>query len=198
MDARSATASLLLAVLAGCPATSPPPLPPRRVAFAQPPAQRSPRPPDIARAAEPPVVDERYTGWILLADFVSIVPLVRWMGRPEDVYLAAPSLILPPVIHVLHGQPQNAGLSFILRLAMVGGVYLAGRSAESECNDSDSYICVPVGSFFIADAAIVLGVTIDSIFLARRRRAVDGWDRLQVLPTVTPDGRPALSLGGRF
>ncbi len=194
---RFATASLLLG-LAACTATSPPPLPPRRVAFARPPAQSAPRPPDIERPAAPPVVDERYTGWILLADFVSIVPLVRWMGRPEDLYLAAPSLLLGPAIHVLHGQPQSAGLSFTLRLAMLGGVYLAGRSAEAECDDSDDFICVPTGSFFIADAAIVLGVTIDSIFLARRRREVDGWGQLQVLPSVTPDGRPALSLGGRF
>jgi hypothetical protein len=195
MDARSATASLL--VLVGCTATSPPPLPPRRVAFARPPAQKAPRPPDIERPAEPPVVDERYTGWILLADLVAIAPLVRWMGRPEDIYLAAPSLILPPVIHVLHGQPQSAGLSFTLRLAMLGSLYLAGRSAESECDDSDEYICVPVGSFFIADAVLVTAITIDSIFLARRRREVDGWRRLPVLP-VGPDGRPGLSLGGRF
>jgi hypothetical protein len=188
----------VLVALAGCTATSPPPLPPRRVAFAQPPAQKAPRPPDIERPAEPPVVDERYTGWILLADLFSIVPLVRWIGRPEDIYLAAPSLLLPPVIHVLHGQPRSAGLSFTLRAAMLGGLYLAGRSAEAECNDSDDYICVPIGSFFIADAAIVLAVTIDSILLARRRRAVEGWDRLRILPSVTQDGRPAVSLGGRF
>jgi hypothetical protein len=158
----------------------------------------TPRPPDIARAAEPPVVDERYFGWILVADLVSVVPLVRWMGRPEDLYLAAPAALLPPVIHGLHGEPGNAALSLTLRGAMVGAVYLAGRSAEEECADTDSYICVPMGSFLIADVAIVSVMVIDSIFLARTRRELDGWHRLQLLPSVSADGRPSLSLGGRF
>lgn len=190
-------------VSACAPATSPPPLPPRRVAVAPGPAhvqQRAPRPPDIARATEPPVVHERYLGWILVADLASLVPLVRWMGRPEDVYLAAPAAVLSPVIHVLHGEGAKAALSLTLRGAMLGAVYLAGRSAEEECDDPDTYICVPIGSFMLANVAIVSVMLIDSLFLARRAREVDGWRRLPVLPSVsaTPDGGGVMSLGGRF
>jgi len=206
-SASRAAAALLAAacaVASACGATSPPPLPPRRVAFAAQdpahPAPPAPRPPDIARAAEPPIVHERYFGWILAADLVSLAPLVRWMGRPEDIYLAAPSLLLPPVIHTLYGEPGNAALSLTLRAAMVGAVYLAGRSAEEECEDSESYICIPVGSFLLADAAIVLVVVTDAVFLARTTRELDAWHRLPVVPSVslTPDGRPALTLGGHF
>lgn len=203
-SARSSAALVLAACASACaPATSPPPLPPRRVVFAQEPPglqQRAPRPPDIARPAEPPVVHERYLGWILLADLASLVPLVHWMGRPEDVYLAAPALVLPPVIHVLHGEGEKAGLSLTLRGAMLGAVYLAGRSAEEECDDPDTYICVPIGSFMLANVAIVSVLLIDSFFLARTTRELDGWRRLPVLPSVsaTPDGGGVMSLGGRF
>lgn len=210
MDVRSASARtaarLVLtacAVASGCTVTSPPPLPPRRVAFAEDPSHRrppAPRPPDIARRAEAPLVHERYTGWILAADVASLVPLVRWMGRPEDVYLAAPSALLPPFIHVLHGEPGNAALSLGMRGAMLGAVYLAGRSAESECEDSEDFICVPTRSFLLADVAIVSVVVIDSMFLAWTTSEVDGWHRLPILPSVsaTPDGRRVMSLTGRF
>jgi hypothetical protein len=181
-------------LVAAC-ATPPQPLPPRRQAFA-PQAAPVPRPPDLATPTEPPVRHERYLGLTLLADLVAIVPLVRWMGRPEDVYLAAPSLVLSPLIHAAHGETEKSMLSLAMRGAMVGLVYLAGRSARDECDDSNELVCVPAGSILLANLAIVPVVLIDSIFLARRVTTVEGWRRLPVIPAVsaTADGRRMLTL----
>ena len=200
MRCASASALFLAAVLAvagACsPATAPRPLPPRRADFSPPRAPRLQAPPDLARPAEPPVRHQRYFGWILAADLVAIVPLAYWIFRPEDVYLAMPSLILPPAIHVAYGQPRTAAISFLMRAAMLGGVYLAGRSAEAECDDSSSFVCVPIGSLILADVAVTSVVIVDAMVLARRTRDDEGWHRLPVVPSVsaTPQGGVMLNL----
>jgi hypothetical protein len=198
---RSASASLVLcAVASGC-VTPPPPLPPRRIQFTDPP-QQAPlqRAPDVPLPAEPPIIHERYMHWTLLADAAAIVPLTHWMGRPSDVHLALPSLLLPPLIHLAHGESDNAAISFVLRGLMIGGVYLAARNAETECDNSDSFICVPIGSILLAGLAITTVVTVDSIFLAKATRRDQRWYNLPVQPSVgvTPNGGGYLSLSGQF
>jgi hypothetical protein len=202
---RSASASALLiacVVVATACATSPRRLPPRRTAFAQgaPPATTIVRPPDLVQPTEPPIRHERYLGWTLLVDAVSIVPLVQWMGRPDDVYLAAPALLAAPLVHLAHGQSEKAAISLLMRGAMIGGVYLAGREARTECSHSDAFLCVPIGSVLLADLAIVPVVVIDSLLLARRTVPEEGWHRLPIMPTagVTRDGGRVFSLVGQF
>ena len=181
-------------------ATSPPPMPPRRIAFTQPAAVPTQRPPDLVRPAEPPIVHERYAGWTLAADAVSLIPLTYWMGRPEDVYFALPSLLLPPIIHLAHGESERAAISLVLRSAMLGGVYLAGRSAQTECDNSSEFVCIPFRSLFLAELAIVPVLAIDALFLARKVRRKESWKRLPLQPSIaaTADGRRWLSLSGRF
>jgi hypothetical protein len=196
--ARRGLLAAAITVASAC-ATPPPPLPPRRVAFAANQPRRVAPPPDLDRAAEPPVRHERYLGWTLGADLLSLVPLTSWMFRPEDVYLALPSLVLPPAIHVAHGESRTAAISFLMRGAMIGGVYLAGRSAEEECEDSETFVCVPMGSFLLAELAIIPVVLVDAFFLARTTGEVEGWHRLPVLPSVSPTpGGGVLSLTRRF
>jgi hypothetical protein len=209
-DRRRAAAVALFAAMAtaACTATSPPPLPPRRVDFppqaeAPPPDGAAPvlaRPIDLPDPAEPPERDERYMGWTLTADLVSEVLLVGWMGHPTRVYAAAPALLLVPEIHAAHGEFRSAGISLAMRAAMIGLVYLAGRTADRECSGGSSEsICIPIGSFLLAETAIVVPMVIDSVFLARRRRPAPEWYRFPTLgAALDGDGRRLLTLGARF
>lgn len=201
---RSASASLALTCLAAaaCSATSPRPLPPRRVAFGPGPGVTPPiQPaPDLPLPTQPPQRTERYLVWTLTADALSIVPLTAWMLRPEDAYLAAPALLLAPLIHVVHGEGGKAAGSLLMRAAMLGGVYLAGRSAEHECDDAESFLCVPIGSIFLANLAIVPVMVIDSLLLARHVRDDPAWHHLPLVPGVAagPGGQVSLTLGSQF
>lgn len=200
MDVRSASASLaLVACLAAtaCVATSPRPLPPRHLQ--NPPSPGGQRPPDLRQPAEAPVEHERYLGWILAADLPSVIPLTYWAFYPEKVYYAAPSLLLPPLIHAAHGEGEKAAISLGLRALMLGGVYLAGRSIREECEDA-ALGCLPVPSLMLMNLAIVPVLLVDALFLARRERPAEGWRHLPVVPSVsaTADGGRALVLSGHF
>lgn len=204
MDVRSASASLLVAVCitaSACTATSPRPLPPRRV-FDQTPgatmAGRPQTPPDLRQPTQVPTVHERYVHWMLLVDLPSVYPLTYWAFYPERVYYAAPSLLLPPLIHALHGEGEKALISVGLRSLMLGGVYLAGQAARSECEDE--FLCFPLGSITLMNLAILPVILVDGLFLARRERPVDGWHRLPVVPSVSssPYGGKSLVLSGQF
>jgi hypothetical protein len=198
-------AAAAVAAIAACTATSPPPLPPRRLDFptaAQPPAAPPAviaRPLDLPAAAEAPARDESYVGWTLTADVASLFPLAGWLGRPKDVYLAAPALLLVPAIHAAHGEGRSAGISLAMRAAMLGVVYLMARSAEDECASSSSYVCVPIGQFLVGYLAVTTTMTLDSAFLARTQRPASDWDRLPVVSaSAGPDGRRLLTLSARF
>jgi len=206
---RAAIAAACIAIAAtACTATSPPPLPPRRVDFRAPAAASSQPgtaetvvtwPADLPAAAEAPSRDERYYGWTLTADALSLVPLVVWTQHPKDFYLAAPALLLVPAIHLAHGEQRNAGISLAMRTAMVGLVYLAGRLAERECRSSSDFVCLPIGSLVLLDVSVVQPIVIDSIWLARRRRPAPEWDRLPLVGAVVDaDGRRLLTLSARF
>ncbi len=201
---RSASVSLALACIAaaGCSATSPRPLPPRRVAFGPGPGVTPPiQPaPDLPLPTQPPQRTERYLVWTLTADALSIAPLTTWMFRPEDAYLAAPALLLAPLVHVAHGEGGRAVGSLLMRGAMLGGVYLAGRTAEHECDDSESLICVPIGSIFLANLAIIPVILVDSLLLARHVEDDPAWRRLPLIPGVAagPGGQVSLTLGNEF
>jgi len=186
---------VLAGALASACATSPSALPPPRVAFSKPRAAPLKRAPDLVRASEAPVVNERYSGWILAADGLSMLPLLNWIIRPEDIYLALPSLLAPPAIHLLHGESTNAAVSLLMRVAMLGGVYLAGRQGD-DCADD----CMPVLPLLLATISIVPVITIDSALLAHTTRPAEGWRNLPVHPTIsrTADGKTWLFLGGRF
>lgn len=194
---RSAFASVAIA-LAAC-ASSPPPLPPHRPTAQYAPSPPSERPPDVAAPAEPPVRHVRYLWATLAADAISIYPLVQWMVKPEQPYLALPALFLVPAIHVGYGESGKGALSLVLRGAMLGGVYLAGRAIERECRD-DQFICVPLGPLLLANLAIGIVMTTDSVVLARTTRAETGWGRLPVLPTVSAgaEGARVLGVSGSF
>jgi len=193
---RSGFASL--AVLAAC-ATSPPPLPPHRPTAQLAPSPPSERPPDLAVRTEPPVRHVRYAWATLAADLVSIYPLLQFMVKPDQPYLAVPALVLAPAIHVGYGESDKAAVSLILRGAMIGGVYLAGRAIERECRN-DEFICIPLGPILLANLAITTVVTVDAVFLARTTRAEHGWGRLPVLPTVSAgaEGTRVLGVSGAF
>jgi hypothetical protein len=199
---RPAVAAAALVAIAACTATSPPPLPPRRLDFsapAQPPGALVSRPLDLPAAAQAPARDESYVGWTLTADVASLFPLAGWLGRPKDVYLAAPALLLVPVIHAAHGEVRSAGISLAMRAAMLGVVYLMARSAEDECASSSSYVCVPIGQFLVGYLAVTTTMTLDSAFLARTQRPASDWDRLPVVSaSAGPDGRRLLTLSARF
>ena len=206
MAVRCASASVLVVAL-GC-ATSPPPLPPRRpVAVPTAPSTESAAPgattvtraPDVAAPAEPPIRHVRYPWWTLLADTAAIVPLTLWITEPEKLYLPVPALVLTPLIHVAYSEPTKAGLSLAMRGAMLGVVYAAGRSAESQCDNDEGFVCVPIGPILLAEFAIITAITIDAVF-ARTTREARGWRRLPVLPSVTAgsEGRRMLSLTTSF
>jgi hypothetical protein len=188
--------------------TSPPPLPPRRVHFSEPagPVQvagaetASDRPADLPDPAEAPSRGERYLGWTLLADAVALVPLLYWIERPNDAYLAVPALLLGPAVHAAHGEPRNAGISLAMRAAMLGGVYLAGRGLENQCRSSTDYVCVSGLTLLLADVALVSTmVAVDSVLLARRQRPASEWYRLPMLSaSLDHDGRRLLTLTARF
>src|SRR5204862_7998721 len=111
----------------------PPPPPPRRAHLhtpAPPPDSAAPglaRPPDLPVAAEAPDRNERYLGWTLTADALSVGPRLYWTTRPKDVYLAAPALLLVPAIHAAHGELRSAAISVAMRAGMLGLAYLANR-----------------------------------------------------------------------
>jgi hypothetical protein len=209
---RAALAITCVAIAAAaCTATSPPPLPPRRVAFPEPapPSSQPARgetvvtwPADLPDAAQPPSRDERYFGWTLAADAVSLVPLIAWAGHHEKVYYAAPALLLSPIIHSLHGEYRSAAISFAMRTAMLGLVYLAGLTADRECQSSrgsEDFICIPFGTLVLLDLAIVTPVVIDSAWLARTARPASEWYRLP-LPGATAgaNGGRLFTLTARF
>jgi len=150
--------------------------------------------------AEAPLVNDRYTAWMIGADLVSIFPLTEWVIDPDKFYFAAPSLLLGPMIHAAHGELPKAAGSLAMRGAMLGVMYLARESADAECAGSESWICVPIGSILLMTVAYVSVTTIDAAFLAKRARRADGWDRLPVKPSfgMSADGRTWLSLGGSF
>ncbi len=201
MDVRSASASLALAAcIAACSATSPRPLPPRRVQQPQTPPGASPqRPLDLPQLAEAPVEHERYFGWIIAADLPSVIPLTYWAFYPEKAYYAAPSLLLPPLIHALHGEGERALISVGLRSLMLGGVYLAGRSIRAECERAE-FFCFPLPSMMLMNLAIIPVLLVDALFLARREVPAKGWRRLPVVPSVSAgaDGGKSLILSRQF
>ena len=197
---RFASASVVLVIVAASAcaprATSPRPLPPpRAVAYEQPATPPVQRPADLPVPATAPLVDERYLHWTLPVDLLAVIPLTYFLVRPDDYYLAAPSLLLPPLIHIAHGNSESAAISFAMRVAMVGGVYLAGRHAENECNNSDSFLCFPIQSLIIAEVVMLTPIMVDSFFLARRTRSDDGWSRLPIMPTVAPVPGGGVSFG---
>ena len=176
-----------LAVIAtACAATSPPPLPPRHpVSTAAPAAQRAP---DLVAPAEPPVEHERYIVSMLVADVVSIPLFVKWLEKPDQLYYALPTLALPPLVHVAHGESDKAAISLAMRGATLGIVYALTRDAQNQCASSQSYVCIPIGQFVLAGSVLVMVVVTDSVLLARRARPNDAWLRLPILPMVTPSG----------
>ena len=176
---RAAAAAIVAAVACAC-ATPPPPLPSRRTQFA-PAAAPVPRAADLPTPTVAPIRHQHY-GWMLLvADLAGTVFLASWMGRREDVYLVAPSLAAGPLLHAAHGEYQTAGISLLMRTAMIGGVYLASRSLEDEASGCDEFVCVPLRSVLLAELAIIPVVVIDAAWLARRTIDVDGWHRLPVI-----------------
>ncbi len=204
-DWRCAAVAATVAIAAACTATSPPPLPPRRVDFPAP--RRRPtvrarrwrslaRPPDLPAAAEAPIRPERYLGWTLTADILS---LLFWLGRPDEVYGAAPMMLLTPLIHTAHGEFRSAGISLGMRLALWGGLYFAGRLAREECEAQSAYFCFPLGTLLLIDVAVSSVVVLDAIILARQDRPAPEWSRLPMLgAAVDAEGRRLLTLSGRF
>jgi len=207
-DRRCVAVAACVAIAAACTATSPPPLPPRRVAFRAAAPAPSPehdagdaveslaRPPDLAAAAEAPIRQERYLEWTLTADALS---LYFWLEHPYEVYGAAPMMLLTPLIHVAHGEFRSAGVSLGMRLALWGTLYFADRLAREECDAQSGDICFPVGTLLLIDVAVSSVVLVDAFILARRDRPAEEWHRLPALGAVAgADGRRLLTLSGRF
>ena len=204
---RAALAAACIAIAAAaCTATSPPPLPPRRVAFPEQAAPSTPPaagatvvtwPIDLPAAAEAPSRSERYMGWTLAADAVSLVALARWTGNQNDLYLLAPWLLLTPAVHVAHGELHSAAISVAMRTAALGALYLAGRAAEDECGSSE--ICIPLGTFVLIELGLVLPIVVDATLLARTTRPAEEWSRLPLLgAAVDAGGRRLFTLTAQF
>ena len=190
------SALIALALASGCiTVTSPRPLPPPRPVAPQPGAPPVQRPADLPIPTTAPLVDERYLQWTLPVDLLAVIPLTYFMMQPDRYYLAAPSLLLPPLIHVAHGNSDSATISLLMRVAMVGGVYLAGRSAETECNNSDSFVCLPMGSILLGETVMIVPIMLDSFLLAKRTRADDNWSRLPLVPAITPTPGGGMTFG---
>jgi hypothetical protein len=205
-DLRCAAVAACLAMTAACTATSPPPLPARRVDFPAPaPApddagtevETVARPPDLPAAAEPPIRPERYWGWTMTADIAS---LIYWFTDPTDIYHVAPMLLLTPLIHTAHGEYRSAAISLGMRLVMYGTLYYADRLADRECEGtSRGYFCFPLGTFLLVDFVVSSVVVIDAVILARRDVPAQEWHRLPLLGAVADaEGRRMLTLSGRF
>jgi hypothetical protein len=205
VDWGCAAVAVCVGIAAACTATSPPPLPPRRVNFpapAPPPdaagdeVEALARPPDLPAAAEPPIRQERYLGWTLTADALS---LFFWLQRPDEVYGAAPMMLLTPLIHTAHGQYRSAAISLGMRLALWGGLNFAGWLAREECDAQLRYICIPWGTWLLIDAAVTSVVVVDALILARQSKPAPGWRQLPMLGAgADGDGRRMLTLSGRF
>ena len=173
--------------LAACTATDPPAFAPHAPTATEVPA----RPPDLAAPTEPPVVDDRYFLSVFGVDLLAVGPLTYWEYHRDQLWLPLPALLAAPLVHLAHGEPRKSGISFAMRAAMVGAVYLAGEEAKSECN-SQGYICLPLKSLLISELAVVTVVVTDSILIARTSRPDSRW---RVLPTITPSG---VGVVGRF
>ena len=194
-----------VAIAVSCTATSPPPLPPRRVDFPVPAAppdaageevESLARPPDLPVAAEAPIRQERYLGWTLTADVLS---LFFWLEHPDKVYGAAPMMLLTPLIHTAHGEFRSAGISLGMRLALWGGLYFADRLIREECDGQAGYYCFPIGTLLLINMAVSSVVVVDAIILARQSRPASEWRRLPILGAAADgDGRRMLTLSGRF
>jgi len=205
VDLRCAAVVACVAFAASCTATSPPPLPARRVDFpasAPPPADAAEEveslapPPDLPAASAAPTRQERYLGWTLSADVLS---LFFWLGRPDEVYGAAPMMLLTPLIHTAHGEYGSAGISLGMRLALWGGLYVADRLARRECEAQSGDFCFPLGTFLLIDLAVSGVVVVDAVILARQTKPAPEWSRLPMLgAAVDPQGRRLLTLTGRF
>jgi hypothetical protein len=205
VDWRCAAVAACVAIAAACTATSPPPLPPRRVDFpatAPPPDGTSQeiesvaRPPDLSVAAEAPIRQERYLGWTLTADALS---LFFWLEHPDKVYGAAPMMLLTPLIHTAHGEYRSAGISLAMRLALWGGLYFADRLAREECDAQSGYFCFPLGTLLLINVAVSSVVVLDAVILARQSKPAPEWRRLPMLGAAADgDGRRMLTLSGRF
>lgn len=159
-------------------------------------------PPDLQQPTQAPLRDERYLHWTLLADALSIYPLVRWgIAYQDDIYLPLPALTLSPFIHALHGEGGKAGISLVMRAAMVGGVYAAGQLAKEECSEmEDDFLCFPMGSMMLMNLSIVSVVVVDALFLAKRTVGAPEWRGLPLVPSVSagPGGRVSLTIGSQF
>ena len=205
VDLRCAAVVACVAFATACTATSPPPLPPRRVDFpasAPPPddadeeVESFARPPELPAAAAAPIRQERYLGWTLSADVLS---LFFWLGHAGDVYGAAPMMLLTPLIHTAHGEYGSAAISLGMRLALWGGLYFADRVARQECDAQSGDFCFPVGTFLLIDLAVSGVVAVDAVLLARQNKPAPEWSRLPLLgAAVDRDGRRLLTLTGRF
>ena len=198
----AATFVVVVVAAAACTATSPPPLPPRRVDFPPPAAAEAPRPTELASAAEAPTRNETYWLWSLAANAVSVVPLVYWLERPEDIKLTAPALLLPPAVHAVHGEGRTAAVSLAMHAAMIGAVYLVGRgAANDDCESTGIASCLPWKWLFLTELAVIPVIVVDTVFMAQRARPASEWNRLPLLgATVSAGGGGGgmLTMSGRF
>ena len=130
------------------------------------------------------MIDERYFGTMFVVDVASVLPLTYWTLHTNLWYLPLPALVLPPLVHLAHGQTQSAAISLAMNGAMIGLVSAAYKSGVNECDSSPSSLCIPLASITIATLATTMAVLVDSLVLARESHPVDGWRQLRVLPSA--------------
>jgi hypothetical protein len=162
-----------------------------------------PRAPDTS-AAQP-----TYTSHLLLGELPWIaVGAAGLTTRSPEIGIAAAAAFVAggPIVHLINGEPRNAGWSAGLRVSLpvAGGAITAGLLYVAACPDEhddekgDGRVCplLPVlfGSVLGGSVGAVAALVVDYTQLTRRTPRERSWT-----PTVTADGRGvSLGVAGRF
>lgn len=156
------------------------------------------------RQFQPP---QRWYGWqTLLSDGLAITAFITGIvvaddsHRTEDIGVGisiggfAAFTIVPPIIHGVHGQGRNAGVSVALRLGSTALLTLAVLECESDRRCGEGWSVVA----FLAAVGYPVAVIVDAA-IAYEDVPADEEASLRIAPWIGPvRGGAAFGLGGAF
>lgn len=156
------------------------------------------------RQVRPP---QRWYGWqTLLSDglsvtaFISGIVVANDSRRSEEIGVGIgvggglAFLIVPPVIHLAHGQGRNAGVSIALRLGSTALLGLAALECTSNRRCDEGWDVLA----FIAAVGYPVAVIVDAA-IANEDVPAEEEAHLKLAPWISPiRGGAALGLGGMF
>jgi hypothetical protein len=171
---------------------------------------------ESAAGAAPPGEQGRWYGWeLILSDALFLMLAADGNNANPESGLGSAGLpiglaglaLVPPALHVVHGNPRRAAFGFLVRSVAVGlwGVAVLSDKDSGSCNGQDSCAGISSGDVALVGMAVAaaLGagiyVFIDDFWYSRTPAAPAARPLLTMAPSLSlrSDGG-VVGLAGRF